>query len=182
MHPTKAEEVAVTKPDVSPGVAMARRWTSVGSVASAVGVAAVVVMTVVLTQSGRSPASGGTEGSLCLPSRLHVRPERVRAGGQLRVSSAPFACDASYPPGTSYRLILAQVGRAAPLPVAVVPVNGDGSFSAVVRIPASAPPGESYLVARGSAYDRPCQDTVRVAASCAGYAVRIDVRPARAAH
>jgi len=170
---------------VSPGVAVARRWTSVGSVAGAVAVAVVVVTTVLLTQNGGSQAAGGNPtpaGSRCLPSRLHVHPERVRAGGQLRVSSAPFACDASYPPGTSYRLILAQVGRAAPLPVAVVPVNGDGSFSAVVRIPASASPGESYLEARGSAYDRPCQDTVRVAASCAGYAVRIDVRPARAAH
>ena len=102
----------------------------------------------------------------CLPSRLVVSPTSVRVGGAVVVSSGPFGCHASYPPGKTYVITLALVGRAAPKTLRTVPVNQNGSFRTVLTIPSDAPPGEAYLTVTGSAFDK-CDDTPN--ASCVGY-------------
>lgn len=66
---------------------------------------------------------------------------------------------------------LGLVGRSAPVPLGAVPVNTDGSFTAVVTIPPTTSPGESYVIVTGSPYDAPCED----GGSCAGYDVALTV-------
>ena len=132
-----------------------------------------------LAISGCSSSTQPGSASGCYPSRLRVSDAHVGAGDRLTVSSPPFRCQARYPAGKTYTLRLLQVGRAEPIRVAVVPVAHNGSFRATVRVPRRASPGQSYLEARGSAFDQPCQDTVPAAPSCAAYSVRIEVRPAQ---
>jgi hypothetical protein len=108
--------------------------------------------------------TGGPGGVSCLPSDLHLSSTQVRAGSKVTVSSGPFGCQASYPAGKTYRMVLALFGRARPMSLGTVPVNRDGSFRAVLRMPHGAPPGEAVVEALGSAYDR-CVES----ASCAGY-------------
>lgn len=109
--------------------------------------------------------------SKCLPSRLRAEPTTVAAGGTVTVTSAPFECGARYEPGKLYALELLSLGRANPLELGSFPVDDDGSFRAVVCVPADASPGESYVVAHGTAFDQPCARN----ASCAGYDVRLVV-------
>ena len=66
----------------------------------------------------------------------------------MTISSAAFACDASYPAGKTYTLSLGRVGRGDSLLLGVVPVNRDGWFSADVRIPVSG----SYLAANNQQF------------------------------
>jgi hypothetical protein len=112
----------------------------------------------------------------CLPSPLHIAPARVKAGGTLTVSSPPFKCRGSYPAGHGYTLILGQVGRAASLRLGVFPVSRDGAFSVLVGIPRTASPGKSYVIVRGSQFDR-CAGTKGVAVSCAGYDTPVHILP-----
>jgi hypothetical protein len=133
---------------------------------------AIVALVALSLSSLVACASGPLSGtSRCLPSPLKLSSARIPAGGVVRLSSAPFACHASYPTGKKYTLALGQAGRGGPLSLGSVPVNRDGSFSAAVRLPANASPGGSYLVVQGSAFDQPCKDT----ASCASYAVGLIV-------
>jgi hypothetical protein len=53
------------------------------------------------------------------------------------------------------------------------PVNPDGSFHATVKIPASASPGEAYIIVGGSSFDQ-CTDWANE--SCAGYVVQLEVQ------
>ena len=92
------------------------------------------------------------------------------------MSSRPFACRGSYPAGHRYTLVLAQLGRAAPLHLGMFPVSRDGAFTAVVHIPQRASPGQSYIDVTGSLFDH-CEDTKGVAASCAGYDAPFRVLP-----
>ena len=139
-------------------------------------------MTMLVAATGCALALGGCgAGGLaarvgCLPSRLHVDPSRVRVGGIVTVSSGPFACRGSYHAGHHYTLVLGQVGRAAPVSLGVFPVSRDGAFRAVVQVPPSASPGESYLIVRGSPFDH-CADTTGAATSCAGYDARVAILP-----
>ena len=135
----------------------------------------VALASVALAMGGCSASAQPGAASGCYPSRLRVSDTRVSAGDRLTVSSPPFRCRARYPAGKTYTLRLLQVGRAAPVRVAVVPVAQNGSFRATVRVPRRASPGLSYIEAHGSAFDQPCQDTVPAAASCAAYVVRIRV-------
>ena len=158
-----------------------RRAMSGAAVAVAAVVAGTVAAVVTLASTGSGPAqlttgpSASVPAAGCYPSPLRLSSDSVRAGASVTVSSSPFACDASYPVGKTYTLVLGQVGRAAPLPLGVVPVGRDGAFSADVRIPASASPGESYVLVQGSAFDRPCQDTSSQSTSCASYSIRLTV-------
>jgi hypothetical protein len=144
----------------------------IGSTAS--GAARRALSRVVSSLRGRPAVSGSV--IRCPPSPLRANPSRAMAGGSMIVSSRPFACAGSYPAGHRYLLTLGQVGRAAPIGLGVLPVARDGAFSAVVRIPRSASPGESYVLVRGSAFDQ-CTDDVSSTASCAGYDARIQVLP-----
>lgn len=143
-------------------------------------VAALALVCIALAMGGCSSSTQPGAASGCYPSRLRVSDAHVSAGGRLTVSSPPFRCQARYPAGKTYTLRLLQMGRAAPIRVAVVPVAQNGSLRATVRVPRRASPGQSYIEAHGSAFDQPCQDTVPAAASCASYSVRIEVRPAPA--
>jgi hypothetical protein len=117
-------------------------------------------------------AAVGPSPTRCLPSPLHVSRARVRAGTTLTVSSDASACAARYPSRKTYTLSLGQVGRAAPLRLAVVAVRRNGAFKAKVRVPSTASPGEAYIVVRGSPFDD-CKDTPPQ--SCAGYGARLTV-------
>ena len=161
-----------------------RRTTRLGAVgAAAAVVAGSVVAAVTLTSTGNGPAQLTTGPSPstsatsvgCYPSPLRLSSNRVPAGASVTVVSAAFRCDGSYPAGKTYTLVLGQVGRGDVLRLGVVPVNRDGSFSADVRVPAAASPGESYIVVHGSVYDLPCQDTSSQSASCATYAAQLTV-------
>lgn len=103
----------------------------------------------------------------CLPSRLVVSPATVAVGGSVVLSAPAFACASTYPPGKTYTVTLGLVGRGEPKSLGAVPVHTDGSFRATLAIPASAAPGEAYLIVRGSAFDNCGTDG---AGSCAGYA------------
>jgi hypothetical protein len=123
---------------------------------------------------GACGGSSSARRTVCLPSPLHIEPGGVEAGGTMTVSSARFPCRGSYPAGHGYSLILGQVGRAAPLGLGVFPVRRDGAFRAVLHIPQSASPGQSYIIVRGSPFDR-CTDTNGMAVSCAGYDAPVHV-------
>lgn len=92
----------------------------------------------------------------------------------LIVESAAFTCHARYPAGKTYAITLGQIGRAALVRLKSVPVHRDGAFKARVRVPTMASPGGSFIVIRGSLFDR-CKDTVRE--SCAGYSAPLRVLP-----
>lgn len=141
-------------------------------------VAALALACTALVTGGCSSSTQPGTASGCYPTRLRVSDAHVSAGDRLTVSSPPFRCQARYPAGKTYTLRLLQVGRAAPLQVAVVPVAQNGSLRATVRIPRRASPGLSYIEAHDSPFDQPCQDTVPAAASCAAYVVRVRVGPA----
>jgi hypothetical protein len=127
-----------------------------------------------LTLSAACSACGlGT--STCFPEPLHVNPLGVAAGSSVIISSAGFKCNGSYPSGKKYQLTLGLVGRSEPMDLGSYPVNANGSFNATVRIPASASPGESYVVVRGSPFDR-CEESGQ--GSYAGYSVRLTIMPA----
>ena len=91
------------------------------------------------------------------------------------VSSAGFKCGGSYPSGKTYRLELGLIGRQPPMELGSYPVNKDGSFEAVVSIPANASPGDAGILVFGSPYDQ-CNDTGH--GSCAGYGVSLTIIPA----
>lgn len=110
----------------------------------------------------------------CLPSPLRPHPTDVKAGGSLIVSSRRFACSARYPSGHRYMLTLGQVGRAAPVRLGAFPVNRNGAFRAMVHIPRTASPGDSYVIVKGSSFDW-C--THPAGGSCASYAASIRVLP-----
>jgi hypothetical protein len=164
-----------------------RRFAAMTAAGGVAVVAAVVAGAVQLATGPReqgSPAAGPSDlpsPSGCLPSRLHVSSHQVVAGSTVQVFSGPFACEGRYPAGKTYTLVLAQVGRAAPIRLGARPVHRDGSFRALVRIPVDASPGESFIQAHGTLFDRPCRDTVTGQASCAGYSVGISVLPSKAA-
>jgi hypothetical protein len=90
--------------------------------------------------------------------------------GTLTVESAPFTCHAHYLVDKTYTVTLGQVGRADPVRLKSVPVRRDGAFRTSVRIPRTASPGQSFIVVKGSLFDR-CRDT----ASCAGYTAPVRV-------
>jgi hypothetical protein len=119
-------------------------------------------------------ATHASASRTCLPSRLSAQPQKVQAGGTLVLSSGAFQCARRYLPGHSYTLVLAPVGRAAPLRLAAVRVHQDGSFTASIVVPATASPGESYVIVHGSPFDAQCDDT----GSCADYEARVQVVPA----
>jgi hypothetical protein len=96
----------------------------------------------------------------CYPSRLAVSPTSVPVGGSVVLSSGPFECHASYPPGKTYTVTL------GPWSLGTVSVKQDGSFRAAVVIPSNAPARQVNLEVKGSAFDKPCHDT---RASCAIY-------------
>ena len=72
-----------------------------------------------------------------------------------------------YAPGKTYTVTLGLVGRAEPKALGTVAVNTDGSFKASRPIPATASPGEAYLMVGGSAFDECGRNGL---GSCAGYA------------
>jgi hypothetical protein len=96
----------------------------------------------------------------CYPSRLVISPTTVPVGGSVVLSTGPFECHASYPPGKTYKVTL------GPLSLGTVPVNQDGSFRATLVIPSNVPPRQVNLEVKGSAFDTPCKDT---RSSCAIY-------------
>jgi hypothetical protein len=118
---------------------------------------------VTLTLGGTGCSKSRGQGA-CYPSPLRLSVQKARIGLRLTVSSAAFACRASYPAGKTYTVVLNRAP--GPQVLAVVPVNRDGSFTAAVRIPADASAGYASILVRGSAFDRPCKDG---AASCASY-------------
>ena len=67
-----------------------------------------------------------------------------------------------------YVVVLGTEGRQAPMPLGTVTAATDGSFSAVLTIPAETTPGEGQLEVRGSRWDD-CDDT----ASCVGYGTTV---------
>jgi hypothetical protein len=84
------------------------------------------------------------------------------------LSSGGFGgCD-SYPDPVDYFVVFGTAGRQAPVPLATITAATDGSFSAVVTIPAETTPGEGYLNFSGSRWDE-CDDT----ASCVGYGTTV---------
>jgi hypothetical protein len=132
----------------------------------------------------------------CLPEPLQVNPAEIVAGSSVTVSSAPFKCHGSYHPGATYQLTLGLIGRSAPIDLGSYPVNTDGSFRALVKIPATASPGDAGIIVHGSPFDQcdaigqstsaPALAGVggarrandRVTLSCAGYTVPLTILPA----
>jgi hypothetical protein len=131
----------------------------------------------------------------CLPEPLQVDPAEVVAGSSVTLSSAPFKCHGSYQPGATYQLTLGLIGRSAPIDLGSYPVNTDGSFRALVKILATASPGDAGIIVHGSPFDQcelvgqsmsaPALADVggarrandRVTLSCAGYTVPVTILP-----
>jgi hypothetical protein len=106
------------------------------------------------------PTTACGKAQPCYPSRLAVSPTSVPVGGTVVLSSGPFECHASYPPGKHYTVML------GPWSLGTVSVKQDGSFRATVVIPKNAPTRQVNLEVKGSAFDNPCHDTRD---SCAVY-------------
>ena len=128
----------------------------------------------VLFLAGLCGCGDGVSGGDCSPELPTVRPAAVAVGAQLTIASTGFGCDARYDDGKQYGLRLSSVGRTDPIDLGDVDVAPDGSFSVTVTVPGEAWPGESYVVATGSPYDEPCQDT----GSCVTYGTNLTVLPA----
>jgi hypothetical protein len=128
---------------------MAMKSTAVGSL--------LVLLSIGTLSSG---ACGTSPARPCLPSRLAISPTTVPVGGRVVLSSGPFECHGSYPRGKTYTVTL------GPVLLGTVPVNQDGSFSAILVIPSQAPERQVNLQVKGSAFDAPCKDT---RSSCAIY-------------
>ncbi len=114
----------------------------------------------------------GEPASRCLPARLTVEPVRVEVGGQVTLAAPAAGCDLGYDDGASYEVTLA--GRGVSVDLGDVDVAEDGSFRAVLTVPADVPPGPAGLSVRGSPHDD-CDDT----GSCAGYGVDLTLLPDR---
>lgn len=137
----------------------------------AIGTSTVVLLLLFACASSCSSGPGAT----CNPEPLQLSSAEVAAGQTVVVSSGAFRCQRSYPPGKKYHLVLALQGRANPMDLGTYPVAMNGRFTATVRIPYAAPPGSAYVTIRGSPLDT-CSDR-EGGASCAGYAVRLTIRP-----
>jgi hypothetical protein len=137
----------------------------------------VVIALLVLPACGS--VSGPIGGTTCYPPPLRLSSTQVMAGATVVVSSRAFQCGATYPPGKEYRLVLGLVGRAGPMDLGAYPVSTNGTFTATARIPATAPPGTAYVIARGSPFDR-CGQT-QGGAQCADYAVQLTILPSERA-
>jgi hypothetical protein len=112
--------------------------------------------------------------STCYPPQLQITPVEVAAGSTVTVQSGPFQCQGSYAPGKTYRLILTAEGQPGlMIDLGTHPVNRDGSFEAIVRIPLTAPAGSANVVVVGSPYDH-CADSE---GSCAAYAASLRIDP-----
>ncbi len=118
-------------------------------------------------------ATGDEPASRCLPARLAVQPAEVAVGGEVTLGAPAAGCDLGYDDGVSYGVGL--VGQGWSVDLGEVEVAGDGSFRAVLTVPADAPPGPGTLAVTGSRYDD-CLDT---SGSCAGYGVHLTLLPAR---
>lgn len=147
-----------------------KRWvTSVGALAAAGVLAAGCASPHVVRGGGDVPAH-----ARCLPSPLRLSPVRVAAGAVAELSAGPFSCPASYPPEKRYQVLLSSEGRNAPVALGSYPVARDGSFVAELHVPRAVAAGLASVIVRGSAFDRPCQDT---SGSCAGYGTALTVLP-----
>lgn len=100
-----------------------------------------------------------------------VNPTEVEVGQDVTLTSVGFACDGRYDSGANYEVVLGSVGRSETIELGEVDVAEDGSFSASLNIPDSAPVGPAFLRAYGSPHDD-CPDN----ASCAGYVVDLTLR------
>ncbi len=118
-------------------------------------------------------ALGEEPASRCLPARLAVQPAQVAVGSEVTLSAPAAGCDLGYDDGVSYEVGL--VGQGWSVDLGEVEVAGDGSFRAVLPVPADVPPGPGTLAVTGSRHDD-CLDTT---GSCAGYGVDVTVLPAR---
>lgn len=124
-------------------------------------------------QTGPTPDS--TVG--CLPEPPILSSTSVQAGQSLTVVGPANECGAARA-GTTYTIVLGQVGRAAPAILGVVNGHQDGSYTASVTIPADASPGEAYIIVEPSTTEMSCRDVRDQSASCAGLMARITVLPA----
>ncbi len=132
-----------------------------------------VTVTLFFLDMALSACSSSVPGtSPCLPEPLQIHPDKVVVASAVTVSSAPFNCQGTYPAGKVYQLTLSFVGRSAPIDLGSFPVNADGSFRAIVPIPANASPGEAYIIVHGSPFDY-CHDSI--GQSCAGYTARLTI-------
>lgn len=113
--------------------------------------------------------TGCTSRPQCLPAPLRVNPSSATAGQQVTLSAAPAACDLGYEASHTYTLALQIHGTVTKL--RAVPVHADGSFTAVLTVPAATPAGTAEIVVTGSPFDH-CDDT----ASCAAYATTLHIR------
>jgi hypothetical protein len=120
-------------------------------------------------------ADDGDPAARCLPARLAVEPAQVEVGGQVTLSAPAAGCDLGYDDGAYYEVYLALLDHADAVDLGDVEVGEDGSFRAVLTVPADAPPGPASLGARGSAYDECPDDTT---GGCAGYEVLLTLLPA----
>lgn len=113
--------------------------------------------------------AGCASGPQCLPASLHVNPSTVAAGQTVTLSAPAATCDLGYAPGHSYSLSIQTHGTVLKLPD--VAVRTDGSFSAVITVPVTAPKGAAEVVVTGSPFDN-CDDT----GSCAGYGIPLTIQ------
>lgn len=103
----------------------------------------------------------------------NASPQRVAAGQDVTVTGSAFTCGTRYAKGKTYTVTFGKSGSEKPLGSEVVPVDGDGSFVAHVRFPASTRAGMAWISVAGSPYDRPCKDTN----SCVTYETTVTVVP-----
>lgn len=145
---------------------VAKRRRLIAIAFSAVVVAAGVFGIVSWASSGNSTAS-------CLPAALTLTPTTAHPNDVVELQSAGFPCGYRYPPDHRYELALTNTGKPYSRMLGSYPVDRDGHFSALIRIPANALSGPSELtVVSGSPYnDHSCAR----GASCAGYGIGITI-------
>jgi hypothetical protein len=168
-----------------------RRRLALSALAStlAVGTALVILVVFITANSGGSdalkvsplatpaqqgPTPSSTAGCSAEPPKLSAAS--VQAGRSLNVTGPSSNCGTVLA-GTTYSIVLGQVGRAAPVTLAIVNVQKDGSFMADVTIPTDASPGESYILIQTSTKEPTCHDVHNQSESCAGLVARITVLP-----
>ncbi len=90
-------------------------------------------------------ADDGDPAARCLPARLAVEPAQVEVGGQVTLNAPAAGCDLGYDDGAYYEVYLALLDHADAVDLGDVEVGEDGSFRAVLTVPADAPPGPASL-------------------------------------
>jgi hypothetical protein len=138
---------------------------------------AIIALAVVVTScspSGRDPGARDSV-NVCPPAWPKLSRTTVPLGGRVIVSSSGFPCGSRFAHKGEYELLLTKGDSRPPVLLAKAAAARNGSFHAMVRIPANFPSGQAGIAVQSPALRRflvcPPND------ACAAYSVGIYLTP-----